>query len=167
MSDPAADAFEALVAVDRPVYVVTTRAGDERSGCLVGFASQVSISPPRLLVCISRANHTHGVVAHAEDVAVHLIPRENRDLAVLFGGRTGDEVDKFTRCAWSDGPNGLPILDDAGLWLAGRIRERFDLGDHTGLLLEPVDGEVRRDTDSLPAWVGLADVVDVEPGHTA
>ena len=167
MSDPATDAFEALVAVDRPVYVVTTRAGDERSGCLVGFATQVSIEPPRLLACISRANHTHGVVARTEHVAVQLIPREHSDLAELFGGQTGDEVDKFARCAWSEGPHGLPILDGAGVWLAGRILERFALGDHTGLLLEPVDGEMRLADDSLPAWVSLADVVDVEPGHTA
>jgi flavin reductase (DIM6/NTAB) family NADH-FMN oxidoreductase RutF len=38
------EAFEQLVAlVDYPMFVVTTRAGDEPAGCLVGFTSQVSI----------------------------------------------------------------------------------------------------------------------------
>src|SRR5207248_6722269 len=32
--------------------------------------------------------------------------------AALFGARTGDEVDKFTRCRWTSGPAGVPLLDD-------------------------------------------------------
>ena len=45
------EAFEKLVSLlDYPMFVVTTRAGDESAGCLVGFASQVSIRPPRFLV---------------------------------------------------------------------------------------------------------------------
>jgi flavin reductase (DIM6/NTAB) family NADH-FMN oxidoreductase RutF len=37
------EAFEKLVSLlDYPMFVVTTRAGDEPAGCLVGFATQVS-----------------------------------------------------------------------------------------------------------------------------
>ena len=35
---------------------------------------------------------------------VHFVPEEAEDLAELFGGETGDEVDKFERCAWRPGP---------------------------------------------------------------
>ena len=36
--------------LDYPMFVVTAAADGRRAGCLVGFTSQVSIDPPRLLV---------------------------------------------------------------------------------------------------------------------
>lgn len=162
------DAFDEITAaINYPMFVVTTRHRAERSGCLVGFATQTSIDPPHFLVGISQANHTHGVAANAEHLAVHLIPRDHLELATLFGGTTGDTTDKFARCAWSDGPHDLPILDDAAMWFAGRILERIDMGDHTGLLIEPDAGEVRTDARGPEAWVSFADTKDIEPGHDA
>jgi flavin reductase (DIM6/NTAB) family NADH-FMN oxidoreductase RutF len=51
--------FEQLTAtLNYPLYVVTTAVEDERAGCLIGFATQCSIHPPRFLACISKKNHT-------------------------------------------------------------------------------------------------------------
>lgn len=168
--DPALDetAFDDMVsAIDYPMYVVTTAAEGERAGCLVGFATQASIHPPRFLVGISRANHTFGVAAKADHLAVHLISREHLALAERFGSTTGDEVDKFAGCRWFEGPDGLPILTDSDIWFAGRILERFDIGDHVGHLLEPVGGEVRTGNVDRYAWVSFADTRHLDPGHTA
>lgn len=139
-----AQAYEAFALhLDPPMAIVTTVGSDgERSGCLVGFATQCSIEPPRHLVCISVLNHTHGVAATADLLAVHLVPRASMPLAQLFGGETGDEVDKFTRCAWTPGPGGVPLLDDCPARFVGRVLDRVpQLGDHTGYLLEPVQAE--------------------------
>ncbi len=57
-------AFEALAgSMDYPMFLVTVSAGRDRSGCLVGFVTQCSISPPRLMVCLSKKNHTFQVAA--------------------------------------------------------------------------------------------------------
>lgn len=163
---PGSEAFERVVALlDYPMFVVTTRAGDERAGCLVGFSSQVSIDPPRYLVGLSKVNHTYRVAtAGATHLAVHVLAEEHRELARLFGGETGDRIDKFSRCRWRDGPEGLPILTDAAGWFAGRILDRYDLGDHVGHLLEPVFGVAPERFGDL---VTYADVKDLEPGHEA
>jgi flavin reductase (DIM6/NTAB) family NADH-FMN oxidoreductase RutF len=132
--------FDALMGtLDYPMFIVTAREGDTRAGCLVGFASQASIDPPRFLVCLSDKNQTYRVGRGAEHLAVHFVPAHAEALAELFGGETGDEVDKFERCAWSDGPHGLPLLDDCENRFVGRVIERVTLGDHVGFLLEPVD----------------------------
>ena len=73
-----------------------------------------------------------GVVVAATHLAVHLLSREHRELARLFGSETGDRVDKFGRCDWWEGPAGLPILADAAAWFAGRVTGRFDLGELLG-----------------------------------
>ena len=159
------EAFEKLVSMlDYPMYIVTTQADDERAGCLVGFTSQVSIGPPRFLVGLSERNHTFRVAQRATHLAVHLLARRHRDLARLFGSETGDRTDKFARCAWREGPHGLPILDDAAGWFVGEVLSRDDLGDHVGFLLKPVEGDAPEEFDQL---VTFADVRDLEPGHDA
>jgi len=159
------EAFEKLVSMlDYPMYVVTTRAGDHRAGCLVGFTSQVSIGPPRFLVGLSDKNRTYRIAQDATHLAVHLLPRTHRELARLFGSETGDRTDKFAKAQWHEGPHGLPILDDAAGWFVGEVLGRYELGDHIGHLLEPVDGDAPEEFEQL---VTFADVRDLEPGHEA
>lgn len=159
------DPFDQLVdMLDNTMYVVTTRADGELSGCLVGFATQASIDPSRFIAGISKSNHTCRIAARSDFLAVHVVQRRHIDLARLFGGETGDEVNKFDRCSWHPGPEDMPILDDAAAWFVGRTLERIDMGDHIGYLLDPVAGAVADPSDDL---VSLKDVTDVTPGHEA
>jgi len=133
-------AFDELVGeLDYPMFIVTTRRGGERAGCLVGFATQCSIDPPRFLVCLSDKNRTCRVARGADLLAVHFVPASAHGLAELFGGATGDEVDKFALCDWHEGRAGVPILDACDNWFLGAILARHDLGDHVGFLLDPVE----------------------------
>lgn len=135
----AADAFSDLVGdLDYPMMVVTAAAGGRRAGCLVGFATQCSIDPPLFAVWISRRNHTFTVAREAATLAVHFLSDDQRELAALFGGRTGDEVDKFASCAWREGHGGVPVLEDCARWFAGEVVERIPTEDHVGFLLNPV-----------------------------
>jgi flavin reductase (DIM6/NTAB) family NADH-FMN oxidoreductase RutF len=163
--DPAAELSAFVDGLDYPMYVVTAAANGQRSGCLVGFGSQVSIDPPRLLVCVSVVNHTHPVALAADVLAVHLLDRSQHDLAALFGSETGDEVDKFAECAWQPGPEGVPVLADPPRHLVGRVLDRHSLGDHTGFLLEPMEVCARDDGDLEPLMYLDAD--DLDPGHPA
>ena len=146
------------------MYIVTVVAGDgERDGCMIGFATQCSVKPPRYIACISKQNRTFDAVQGADAVVVHFLGSGQRDLAELFGGETGDEVDKFELCAWSPGPEGIPVLRDVAGWFAGRVLDRFDLGDHLGLWLEPFAAEDEGGEPDLE----FQDVKSVEPGHPA
>ncbi|MGH3941328.1 MAG: flavin reductase family protein [Pseudonocardiaceae bacterium] len=149
--------------LDYPMFIVTVRADDQRAGCLVGFGTQSSIDPPRFLVCLSKANRTYRVAQQANLLAVHFVPRQAQALAELFGGHTGDEMDKFTQCAWQPGPYGVPILQECGNWFAGRIRDRVDLGDHVGHLLEPI--EAHHEGRDAPFEFHRAK--HIQPGHPA
>jgi len=147
--------------LDYPLFIVTTAAGEERAGCLVGFASQVSIRPPRFLACLSIKNHTYRVAVRASVLVVHPVPADEEELAALFGGQTGDEVDKFAQCEWKPGPEGVPVLSRLEDWFAGRILSRSDLGDHSGFLLEPIEGQAWRST----AQFTFRRAKWIEPGH--
>jgi flavin reductase (DIM6/NTAB) family NADH-FMN oxidoreductase RutF len=135
-------AFESLMAdVDQAMVIVTTAVDGMRSGCLVGFHSQCGIDPPRYAVWLSKANHTYRVAATAETFAVHFARPDHLALAELFGGETGDDVDKFSQCAWTAGPDGVPMLDACPDRFVGRRVHLVDVGaDHACLVLAPTDG---------------------------
>lgn len=152
---------ELVSELDYPMFIVTVNDGTERSGCLIGFATQCSIHPPRFLVCISDKNHTHRVVQRADVMVVHLVGAEDEEIAELFGSQTGDEIDKFAQCAWHEGPAGTPVLDACENWFAGRILERVDAGDHCALLLDPF--EAHAGTDERPFTFHRAR--RIAPGH--
>lgn len=153
--------FERLVAsLDYPLYVVTTAVRNEPTGCLIGFATQCSIHPPRFLACISKKNHTFKLARRAAVFAVHVVDEENKAIAELFGGKTGDEVDKFARVRWHY-VDGVPILDDCPHWFTGSVLEQIDLGDHVGHLLEPIKVAAGSVSDQLT----YQQARDIKAGH--
>jgi flavin reductase (DIM6/NTAB) family NADH-FMN oxidoreductase RutF len=144
------------------MFVVTAADGDEKAGCLVGFAAQCSISPPRMAVFLSNKNRTYRVARDASVLAVHVLPEGRKDLAELFGSRTGDDVDKFAACEWTPGPDGVPLLDACGDVVVGTVLERADVGDHAAFVLD-----VTRVRAEGTAFLSFQDVKDLEPGHEA
>jgi flavin reductase (DIM6/NTAB) family NADH-FMN oxidoreductase RutF len=157
-------AFERIVGdLEYPMFIVTARAGEEPLGCLVGFATQTSIHPPRFAVCLSHKNRTYRRGRGSRLLGVHAVPAERGDLAELFGGRTGDEVDKFAEIAWHDGPDGVPLLDDCRNRFVGRVVWRHDAGDHDAFLLEPVLAEAEPGFDEFTFHRAKR----IEPGHEA
>jgi flavin reductase (DIM6/NTAB) family NADH-FMN oxidoreductase RutF len=154
--------FAELVAqLDYAMFIVTTATPAERSGCLVGFATQASIHPPRFLVGLSDKNRTFRVACDAEVLVVHCVTEDAGELAELFGGETGDDIDKFAHVQWRPGPGGAPVLAALDNWFAGRIVERIPFGDHCGFLLEPIEGEAGGSPDSLTFHRARR----IDPGH--
>ena len=156
-------AFNAIVgSLEYPMFIVTARSGDERLGCLIGFATQASIDPPRFALCLSHRNRTYRRGRDAAVLGVHCVPADAGELAELFGGETADAVDKFARCDWHEGPEGVPILDGCVNWFVGRVLHRIAAGDHDLFLLEPVAAAAGEQAEFT-----FHRAKRIEPGHEA
>ena len=155
---------EIMTGTDPAMVIVTTTAGNERGGCLVGFHSQSGMEPGSLSVWLSKANHTFRIATLADVFAVHFLGRGDHGLARLFGEETGDEIDKFDRCAWQPGPDGVPVLTEVASRVIGRKAALLETtADHVCLVLDPVDAT----TDGSYEPLRLSDVDDFDPGHAA
>jgi flavin reductase (DIM6/NTAB) family NADH-FMN oxidoreductase RutF len=154
-------AFEAIVKhLEYPMFVVSVAVDDDADACLVGFTSQCSIEPPRFTVFLSKVNRTYELATRAQILVAHRLRRDQHELARHFGGTTAyDQPDKLSRCAWTPGPGGAPVIDGCD-WFAGRILERVDTGDHVAFVLEPFAGE-SRSTEQL----GSQEAFDIEAGR--
>lgn len=159
------EAFHSLVGgIDYPMFVVTARDDDGPSGCLVGFLTQGSIDPPRLVVLISKANHTYGVATHTSQLVVHFLHEGNLELARLFGEETGDQVDKFDRWDWESVSGvGPPVLKGTRGWVAGQVLDRMDAGDHVAHVVSVERARV----DGPPGQLPFHLVRGFSPGHPA
>jgi flavin reductase (DIM6/NTAB) family NADH-FMN oxidoreductase RutF len=158
------EGFDDIARLDNRALLIVTAPGRPPAGCLVGFGTQASIDPPRMLVCLSVMNATARAAHAARVLAVHAVPASRLDLARLFGEETADDgVDKFARCAWSPGPEDVPLLDDCPTKFVGLIHARFGLGDHDGLLLTPISGHAGPDGDVIR----LRDAAGFHAGHPA
>jgi flavin reductase (DIM6/NTAB) family NADH-FMN oxidoreductase RutF len=161
------DAFDDLMGMlDYPVFVVTTVADGEPAGCLVSLASQTSVHPPSFVISLTLNSHTAEVASRSEFLAVHMLPRRQQALAELFGTQTGREVNKFERCSWRPGPQGMPILDETVAWFVARTVSRSDVGDHVVYLLAPIAGWAPESEEDLLYLSDIEfDVDDDDGGH--
>ena len=158
------DFNDLMSSIDRPMLIVTTRAGDSQAGCLVGFHSQCSIDPPRYAVWLSKANRTFRIGVLADAFALHFLGDGDQEIAELFGGVTGDDDDKFARCRWHPGLDGVPLLDAcAARVTARRVALHDDNGDHACLVLAPDETDVPGEFAPLAS----SRLGDLDAGHAA
>lgn len=158
------EAFEDLVGeLDYPMMIVTAAAGERRGGCLIGFATQVSIDPPRFSVALSNKNFTYRLARDADALGIHFVSEDSDDLVELFGSETGDEIDKLARVDWTPSPEDVPLLDRCRNRFVGKILERRDVGDHGWFLLEPISVEHGEPVRPFPFHRAKR----LEPGHDA
>lgn len=164
-ADADADAFAALVGhVDPAMAIVTSAIDGEKAGCLIGFHAQCSIEPNRYAIWLSKANRTYRVSLFGDVIAVHFPTADDFDLAELFGGNTGDDIDKFERCDWHEGPDGVPLIDRLPHRFVGRRRAVLEEGgDHVCMIIEP--DVVESGGPFTP--LRLSDVTSISPGHEA
>jgi flavin reductase (DIM6/NTAB) family NADH-FMN oxidoreductase RutF len=163
MGDVAATFHKLVGDLEYPMFIVTARADGEPLGCLVGFATQTSIDPPRFAVCLSHNNRTYRRGRDSELLGVHCVPADAEALAELFGGQTADAVAKFEHCAWHEGPDGVPLLDECPNRFVGRVVWRADAGDHDVYVLEPVKAEAAPGEEEFSFHRARR----IDPGHEA
>lgn len=163
--DTAVDFTVLTARLDPPLVIVTAASQGQVAGCVVGFHSQCSIDPARYAVWISKANFTYRVALLGTHLVVHLLDATQRELADVFGGSTGDEVDKFAAIAHDCGPGGAPILSDCPNHLVlRRIGMWDDGGDHVCFVGEPVAaGNVAAARPPLR----VSKARDIDAGHAA
>lgn len=154
---------EEMGTLDGPMIVVTAGVGSERAGCLVGFHTQVSIEPPRYVVCLSVNNHTFRTATRATHLGVHFLSQDQLALAERFGTMCGARTDKFDGLELIDGPGDVPVLAECAHWFVGAILGTLPIDDHVAFSLKPItSGGTPERSGRL---LGFQSVKHLEAGH--
>ena len=114
------------------VTVVTAlRAGVKHAMTATAVCS-VSLTPPLVLVCVSRASRFHVAVLEAEAWCVSLLSADQAPVARHFANRGRDLLSQFDAVPFTPSPrSGTPVVDGALAWMECFTYGRHDGGDHT------------------------------------
>jgi 3-hydroxy-9,10-secoandrosta-1,3,5(10)-triene-9,17-dione monooxygenase reductase component len=97
----------------------------------VGFACQafaaLSLDPPLVLFCPSKASGTWPRIARIGELGVNVLSAGQRDLGRKFGVSAAD---KFTDVSWTAAANGAPLLDGVLTWATCTVETVHEAGDH-------------------------------------
>lgn len=112
---------------------VLTAGGEAGHGMTANAFSSVSLEPPMVLCCVSRAARMHAAIEAAGSFGVSILGSAQGELSRYFADwrRPGglaqfDEVD----CTFGR-HTGAPLLDGALAWLECRLAHAYQGGDHT------------------------------------
>jgi flavin reductase (DIM6/NTAB) family NADH-FMN oxidoreductase RutF len=138
MTEPSAPAAfrDALSHFASGVTVITARTAGGLAGFTASAFTSLSLSPPLILVCVSKTASAHDAVVGADRFGVSILAERQAWIAEQFA-RSG--VDRFEGVPLrSEGIESVPLLDGALAHLECRRHATHVEGDHT-ILIGAVD----------------------------
>ncbi len=111
------------------VTIVTTREGAHVHGMTVSAFASVSLDPPLVLICTSKASATGALIERAGVFAVNILEQRQQELSNLFASKAREEV-RFEGLECGDGATGCPHIPGAIATLDCRVQNAVDAGDH-------------------------------------
>ncbi|MFC4147243.1 flavin reductase family protein [Micromonospora mangrovi] len=140
--DADADALRKLLRHQASTVTVVTAPGSPAVGFTATSFTPVSLEPPVVSFCLSLTSSSWPAVSRSRYLGVHLLGRQQQDVARTFATSGIDRFAAPTR--WRLGPEGVPLIEDTLAWLLCRAIDRVTVGDHAIVLAEP---ELLRHTD--------------------
>ncbi|HYU23773.1 MAG TPA: flavin reductase family protein [Thermoanaerobaculia bacterium] len=122
------------------VTIVTTEHGGTDYGLTVASFASLSLSPPLVLVCISKSSSSHEPIVESGKFGVSILGSDQESVSGRFASRGGD---KFAGLDVRRGTLGVPLVGNALATLECRVRDQVVGGDHSIFIGEVVDTQTR------------------------
>ena len=134
----------ALFNIGYGLYVVTTNDGEKDNGLIVNTVTQVTNTPNRVAVTVSKANYSHDTIVKTGKMNVCCLSTE-APFAVFetFGFRSGRDVNKFADCTPPRSENGLVYLPKyINAYFSLAVEQYVDLDTHGMFICALTEAEV-------------------------
>jgi flavin reductase (DIM6/NTAB) family NADH-FMN oxidoreductase RutF len=112
------------------VTVVTSIANGMPSGMTVSAFAAVSLTPPRISICVSHEAETRPVIEASRHFAVHILGRTQAELGMRFAHMLPDVPVPFEGLSYGSAVTGSPILPECIAWLDCELERTVEVGDH-------------------------------------
>jgi 3-hydroxy-9,10-secoandrosta-1,3,5(10)-triene-9,17-dione monooxygenase reductase component len=124
----AADRFRRVLGhLPTGVTLITAMTPVGPTGMAVNSFTSVSLDPPLVSFCAARGSSTWPRIRAAGAFTVNVLGEDDADLCRRFA-RKG--ADRFAGVRYRPGATGAPVLDGVAAYLACRLQDEHDAGDH-------------------------------------
>lgn len=143
--------MKALWNIGYGLYVVTSHDGKKDNGLIVNTVIQVTNTPERIAVTISKQNYSHDVIKDTGKMNVNCLTEEAPfKVFEAFGFVSGRDVDKFKDCAPLRSENGLAILPKyINAYMSLAVEQYIDLGTHGMFICAITEADVVSDQETM------------------
>lgn len=131
----------ALSHISHPVAIVTVNDGKKLNGMTAAWVSQVSISPPILMVSISPKRHTWDMLEDVEHFGICMLSKDQESESNYFGTKSGRRTDKFKAMGIEPfmAAHDVPLLPGSVAGFVCRRTHQVEQGDHFALFGQVVE----------------------------
>jgi flavin reductase (DIM6/NTAB) family NADH-FMN oxidoreductase RutF len=151
------------------IAIITARDGDSDVGMTVSAFCSVSLSPPLVLVCISRDASMHDLMLSHPKLGISIMASEHEGCCRKFADK--NEKDRFDGVPFTRGESSVMLLDDAMAHLECHVVRHHEAGDHTIFIAEAERGSLTEGRRPLLHYRGsfaeLASAVAATNGSAA
>jgi flavin reductase (DIM6/NTAB) family NADH-FMN oxidoreductase RutF len=123
------------------IYLLGSRAGDQRNLMTLNWATQVASDPKLLAVSIEAEAVTHRLVHEGGSFVLNVLNRADRATVRKFSKPVVDDGDPTSLggLAVRASTSGAPIVEQAAAWLDCRVWQEVPCGSHTLFVGEVID----------------------------
>ncbi|MEE0784618.1 MAG: flavin reductase, partial [Oscillospiraceae bacterium] len=120
------------------LFVLTAQQDGKDNGCIINTAQQLTSTPGRITIAVSKQNLTHDMILQTGRFNVSVLT-QSAPFALFqrFGFQSGRTVDKFAGLAFQRSADGLAYLaEHANAFFSARVVDALDYGSHTLFIAE-------------------------------
>jgi flavin reductase (DIM6/NTAB) family NADH-FMN oxidoreductase RutF len=111
------------------VAVVTACSEGRLHGMTVSAFTEVSLSPPLVLVCADKTSNTHPHIEAGGVFALNILARDQQHVSARFASKR-DEDKRFEGLEFDSGRTGAPLLRGVAVNIDCRVVAAHEAGDH-------------------------------------
>ncbi|MBE6860222.1 MAG: flavin reductase [Ruminococcus sp.] len=143
--------LSALFNIGYGLYVVTSNDGKKDNGLIVNTISQVTNTPNRISVTISKENYSHHIIKQTGIMNVNFLTNDTPfEVFEKFGLQSGRNTDKFEDCQPLRSDNGLVFLPrHINSFMSLKVEKYIDLDTHGMFICEITESRVISDKETM------------------
>jgi len=126
------------------VVVVTTKWSDNLVGMTVNTFNSLSLDPPLVMFAADRTKGNEIPFKESGGFIVNFV--DNKEIFNTFAFKPVKE--RFNGIKFYEGFNGMPILADSYAYIEAKKYSTYDVGDHTIIIGEVINGKIMKDNFS-------------------
>ena len=143
---------KALFNIGYGLYVLTVKNGNTDNGCIINTVMQVTSSPCKIAVCVSKINYTNELIKTTKEFNISVLTKESKfETYKHFGYQSGKDTDKFKDFdEVKRSENGLLYLTkDTNAYISVKVEQEIELGTHTMFIGEVTDAKALSDKPTV------------------
>ena len=130
------------------IYIVTTKEESQINGMVASWVSQVSFSPPLIMVAVKKERYSHQMIIKGKVFALNILSTEQKREVPNFKG-THKPEERFFNTPYETKKTGAPIIKNSLAYLDCILTNQFTPGDHTLFIGEVIEGGILKDGKPL------------------